>query len=83
MEGRARSSRGMEIKTRASPLVHPVTETKCGPWLHWHRGQSSRSHSHSHSHTPTQAHTHAYGYAARRYSALSTVISHSDARRRS
>lgn len=35
--------------------MQPVTETKCGPWLHWHRGQSS-----SHTHT----HTHTDGYAA-------------------
>lgn len=43
------SSRGRGV----SPIVQPVTETKCGPWLHWHRGQSSRSH------TPWHTHTHA------------------------
>lgn len=51
-----------------SPLVQPVTETKCGPWLHWHRGQSSRSHTHWH------RHTHAYGYAARRYSTAHRAV---------
>lgn len=56
----------MDIRkeNRESPLVQPVTETKCGPWLHWHRGQSSRSHtpaSHSHSHSHLHHHTRAYG----------------------
>lgn len=48
-------------RIRESPLVQPVTETKCGPWLHWHRGQSSRSHtpaSHSHSHSHYHLHQH-------------------------
>lgn len=60
------SSRG---RGGVSPLVQPVTETKCGPWLHWHRGQSSRSHTHW-----AQAHTHAYGYAARRYSTAHRAV---------
>lgn len=56
--------------------MHPVTETKCGPWLHWHRGQSSRfpqAHMPTHTTGHTRVRVRSQAVQRSRY----TTVSHS------